>query len=73
MASYEEGTETQLLHLLDLVLRHALERVVPVTVLPGRFGAVAVASEVRSNHSEIVCQSWCDAVSASVRERVAVQ
>jgi len=68
-----ELLEAERAHDVDLVLRHAAERVVRVVWLATRLGAVAVAAKIGGDDGEIAREARRDALPGKVGERVAVQ
>jgi hypothetical protein len=68
-----ELPEAEVLHRLDLVLRHAAERVVAVVGFAARLRTVAIAAEIGAHHGEVSRQLGRDEIPRHVRERVAVQ
>jgi hypothetical protein len=73
MPGEEEFPETELLHDLHLILRHASEGVVAVIGLSARFGAVTVAAQIARHHGEVLCQSRRNLVPGHMRQWVPMQ
>ncbi len=73
MAGDEKLFEAEMRHDVDLVLRHAAERVIAVVVFAARLGAVAVAAQIGRDDRKLLRQPVGIAVPAHVRQRVAVQ
>jgi len=68
-----ELLEAELVHDVDLVLRHAPERVVAVIGQAAGLAAVAVAAQVGRDNGEIVREARGHEAPVVVRERIAVQ
>ena len=73
MAGDEKLFEPQMRHDVDLVLRHAAERVIAVVVFAAGLGTVAVAAKIGRHDRKLLRQPVRVAVPAHVRQRVAVQ
>ena len=54
VAGHHETLEAELAHDVDLVLRHAPERVIAVVRQPARLAAVAVAAQIGGHDREVV-------------------
>ena len=73
VAGDEKLFESEMRHDVDLVLRHAAERVIAVVVFAARLGTVAVAAQIGRDDGKLLRQPVRVAVPAHVRQRVAVQ
>ena len=73
VAGHHEGLEAELLHHLDLVLRHGAERIVLVLVAAGRLREVAIAAQIGRDHGELLREPRRELVPGQMRERIAVQ
>ncbi len=73
VAGHHEPREAQRVHHVDLVLRHATERVVAVVGQAARLAAVAVAAQVGGDHGEVLGQPRRDEAPVDVRQGIAVE
>jgi hypothetical protein len=73
VADNGERQETQRLHYLDLIRGHGALGVRRVVLAAEGLGAVAVAPQVRGDHSEVLSEPGGDRVPHRVRLRVAVE
>jgi hypothetical protein len=73
VAGDEEFIEAERPHHVDLILRHAPERVVRMIRLAARLRAVAVAPQIGRNDGEIARQARRNALPGEMGERVAVK
>ena len=73
MADNAKRLETELLHHLDLILRHGPFRVGHVLRVPRQFATVPVAPQVCSHYRKILRQTWGNLVPHGMGLRIAVE
>ena len=73
VARDHESLVAEMAHDVDLVLRHAAERVVAVIRQASGLAAVAVSAEISGDHGEILRQARRDEAPVVMRQGIAVQ
>ena len=73
VARDHESLVAEMAHDVDLVLRHAAERVVAVIGQAARLTAIPVAAQVGGDHGEVLRQARRDEAPVVIRQGIAVQ
>jgi hypothetical protein len=72
VAGDEELPKAEMLHDLQLIERHAAERIVAVILASARFAAVTVAAKVSRDHREVLCKPGRNEMPVDMCEWIAV-
>src|SRR5438128_7235993 len=73
MSDNSKRAKAQVLHYLDLILRHHALGISLVFRVTRRFSAVAKPAQIGTNDSELLSQLWRNQMPADMRLRIAVQ